>query len=308
MLTKIKSITFGHAVADALGVPAEFRSRASLKASPITDVTGYGTYNMPEGCWSDDTTMSLCALDVLADGTVDFDRVMKNFCTWYKDGAFTPTDVLFDIGGACRNAIVNYLYYNIPALECGGKDEWSNGNGSLMRIHPFVLYAYYNNIDGDEFVKLISEASALTHAHRCSINGCIIYSYILRELIENPSRESVERGIAKAYAIVGEDTRYSRIFNGSIFSADIDSIKGNGFVVNSLEASIWCLMNTDSYRDCVLKAINLGDDTDTTAAIAGSLAGALYGYSSIPQNWIDALKRYDFIDEMCVRASNTWMK
>ena len=308
MITKIKSITFGHAVADAVGVPAEFRSRTSLEASPITDVTGYGTYNMPEGCWSDDTTMSICALDVLADGTVDFDKVMKNFSAWYKHGEFTPTGELFDIGGACSSAIAKYIKGDTPALECGGRDEWSNGNGSLMRVYPFVLYAHYHSLSDSELAKLIADASRLTHGHIRSINGCIIYAFVLRELIMESSPDAVTRGIAKVREIIGDDKHYSRILEGNITEADEDSIKGDGYVVNSLEASLWCLMNTEGYRDCVLKAINLGEDTDTTAAIAGSLAGALYGYDAIPQNWTDALKKYDFIDEMCVRAAENWAK
>ena len=304
MLHKIRSVVFGHAVADAVGVPAEFRSRSSLKADPITDITEYGTYNMPMGCWSDDTTMALCALDVLADGEVDYDRIMKNFCEWYEAGEFTPTGVLFDIGGSCSRAISNYLHYGTPALKCGGKDEYSNGNGSLMRIYPFVLYAHYHGLSDKELLRLIKDGSSLTHAHALSVNSCTVYSFILRELLRAPSRDSVPVGIEAARKAVGKCAPLDRVLDGSIITADESSVKGDGYVVHSLEASVWCLMNTDSYRECVLRAVNLGDDTDTTAAIAGSLAGALYGCEAIPQHWLAPLKRADFIDEMCIRAAN----
>ena len=307
MLNRIKAVMFGHAVGDALGVPVEFRSREYLEKHPVKDMMGYGTHNVPAGTWSDDTSMSLCALSSLLNGNVDYDDIMKNFVKWSYDGEFTTDGVVFDIGNTCSNAIDNYFYSGKSAKKCGLTNERSNGNGSLMRIHPFVLYAYYNGIKDDkEFVDMIASASSLTHAHRCSIDGCVIYAYVLRELLNNPEKSSVYKGIDYAKYVRPFGRHYDRLFDGKIDALSSADIKSSGYVVYSLEAAIWCLLTTNSYEECVLKAVNLGEDTDTVAAIAGSLAGVLYGVDAIPASWMGKLRKKEYIEEMCDKACAAW--
>ncbi len=311
---KIKAVILGHAVGDALGVPVEFCERNELAEKPVTDMVGYGTYPYPEGCWSDDTSMSLAALDSLASGKLDFDDIMVKFGEWYYDDEYTPTGEMFDVGNTCSYAIDNYFAYHKPVEECGLTGERSNGNGSLMRIHPFVLYATLTFLKGNEeghwlWMECIKRASALTHAHDRAIMGCYIYGYCLSFLLKEATRESLVAGIKFA----GEDLdylpefeHYKRIFDSNFEKLTIDDIKSTGYVVDTLEAALWCVLTTDNYRDCVLKAVNLGDDTDTVAAVAGGLAGALYGYDAIPSEWLDTLKRKDYIEAMCDRASAAW--
>lgn len=306
MLNKIRSVMFGHAIADAVGVPVEFRSREYLDQNPVTDMIGFGTYNLPSGCWSDDTSMALCALESLANGDINYDDIMKNFGKWFYLNEFTPEGYVFDIGNTCREAIDNYFYRKKPAISCGLSSIYSNGNGSLMRIHPFVLYAYYNKMEDKEFVDLIAKASSLTHAHKCSIDGCVIYAYILRELLNNPDKSSVYKGIDYAKSVRPFGRYYDRVFSGELANIDRSEINSSGYVVDSLEAAIWCLLTTNSYKECVLKATNLGEDTDTVAAIAGGLAGALYGIKSIPEKWMDQLKKREYIEEMCKNSYERW--
>ena len=311
---KIKAVMLGHAVGDALGVPVEFCERNELAEKPVTDMVGYGTYPYPEGCWSDDTSMSLAALDSLASGKLDFDDIMVKFGEWYYDDEYTPTGEMFDVGNTCSYAIDNYFAYHKPIEKCGLTGERSNGNGSLMRIHPFVMYATASFLKGNEegywlWMECIKRASSLTHAHNRSIMGCYIYGYCLSFLLKEATRESLIAGIKFA----GEDLdyfpefeHYKRIFDSNFEKLTIDDIKSTGYVVDTLEAALWCVLITNNYRDCVLKAVNLGDDTDTVAAVAGGLAGALYGYDAIPKEWLDTLKRRDYIEEMCERASASW--
>lgn len=305
---KIKAVMLGHAVADALGVPVEFKTRGQLDGDPVQDMLGFGTYPVPAGAWSDDTSMSVCALDVLADGECDYDRIMVNFGRWYYGGEFTPTGETFDIGNTCRFAIDNYSAYKKPYTECGMRDEASNGNGSLMRIHPFVLYTEYAQNCG-ESSEVIDTVSALTHAHRRSQIGCGIYAFILRELLGDPRKEAVFTAIAKAkkyYGAESEAKHYERLFAADFQSTDRDDIRSSGYVVDTLEAALWCLLNTDSYEECVLNAVNLGSDTDTVAAVAGGLAGAMYGIEAIPQKWLDTLIKREYIEDICERAAKTW--
>ena len=311
-LHSMKSVMIGHAVGDALGVPVEFCGRDELDESPVTDMMGFGSYPVPAGAWSDDTSMTLAALDSLATGKVDYDEIMRNFVRWCSEDAYTPTGEMFDIGRTCLTAIRNYLATDgKPALECGLNDEHSNGNGSLMRIHPFVLYAFAKNLPFVEWLSLVRNGSAITHAHDRSELGCLIYAFVLYHLLADPSMGAIQNALARAECHLrdcAEMPYYSRIFKSNFASLTRDEIKSTGYVVDTLEAALWCLMTTKDYTSCVLKAVNLGEDTDTVAAVAGGLAGALYGYDSIPKEWRDTLIKRDYIEELCKTACNNWLK
>lgn len=308
MLNKLKAVMLGHAVGDALGVPVEFCNRNDLAKNPVSDMRGFGTYDVPAGCWSDDTSMSICALESLAKGKVDYDDIMNNFGKWYYHGEFTATGKMFDIGNTCASAIDNYFTRGSAATKCGLSNMNSNGNGSLMRIHPFVMYAYYNNIKEDKLIYMIEMASSLTHAHDISIDGCIMYSYILLALLTEASKDSVYKGLQQASESISYDSvpYYKRLLESDIANLDKAHIKSSGYIVDSLEAAVWCLLTTNTYQDCVLKAVNLGNDTDTVAAIAGGLAGALYGIDSIPQQWVNTLIKKDYIENLCENAYKKW--
>jgi len=337
-LNQMKAVMIGHAVGDALGVPVEFCSRDEIAKNPVTDMNGYGTYPLPAGAWSDDTSMSLCALDSLAKGTVDYDDIMENFVRWVSLDEYTPTGEMFDIGRTCLTAIRNYLETDgKPALECGLNDEHSNGNGSLMRIHPFALYTYAKGMKLGPSLDIIHEASAITHAHTRSKLGCAIYSMVLWGLLEEPTKERALKEMENALVMydaidldnhywaeenqhnvkpednqictfsgINEVENYLFASRGALLSKKEDDIQSTGYVVHTLEAALWCLLTTDNYRDCVLKAVNLGEDTDTVAAVAGGLAGAMYGYDAIPKEWRDTLIKREYIEEMCERASANW--
>ena len=311
MLEKIKSVMIGHAVGDALGVPVEFASREEIAQNPVTDMEGYGTYPYPKGTWSDDTSMSIAALDSLASGEVKWDEIMCNFGKWLKNGEYTPFGEAFDVGRTCLNAIINHFTDGTKSTESGGTDEQSNGNGSLMRIHPFALYEYAK---GTFDINVIHTASALTHPHERSKIACGIYSFVLWELLKSPSKTAIIQGLNKAkrfYHDCDEMKYYCEMLFEDPDTIELvkrDKIKSSGYVVDTLKAAIWCLMTTNNYKDCVLQAVNLGDDTDTVAAIAGGLAGALYGYDNIRKEWRDTLIKREYIEQMCERTSISWEK
>lgn len=321
MLEQIKAVMLGHAVGDALGVPVEFCDREELDGTPVTDMMGYGTYDVPAGAWSDDTSMSLAAMASLCKGKVDLFEIMTNFIKWLGTGAFTPTGETFDVGRICSEAIMDfaemayseeYGFIQPPGFnmaDCGKREERSNGNGSLMRIHPFVLYAHFNQLPMSDWMELIRNASSLTHAHERSVLGCLIYAFVLFQLLEAPYKDAVASALRRVEHHLRESSElvhYQRLFAPDFANIPRNGIKSSGYVVDSLEAAIWCLLTTDSYRDCVLKAVNLGGDTDTIAAIAGGLAGALYGYDAIPKEWLNTLLRRDYIEQLCERAAANW--
>ena len=315
MEQNVKALIIGHAIGDALGVPVEFASRESLEANPVIGMRGYGTHKVPAGTWSDDTSMTLCLLESLTRlRTVDYQDIMNNFLRWMENGEFTATWIAFDVGITTRHALLRSKPDPISAqmgakgtdpLLCGENSEYSNGNGSLMRIAPMALYLN-GNLTKDT-LQLVHNVSKLTHAHVRSQMACGIYVFIATELLTDKSLHAIKEGIKKAYRFYQEQddfrvelNTFSRLWNVEQFAnlSEYD-IKSSGYVVDTLEAAIWCLLNTDNYCECVLKAVNLGDDTDTVGAVTGGLAGLLYGLNNIPPLWIEKLQRIDYIEKLC---------
>lgn len=264
----LKSAIYGLAVGDALGVPFEFKKRGTFHCEGMT---GYGTYNQQAGTWSDDTSMTLATCQSIKDNKGICEKeIRKNFLAWLNTGAFTPDGVVFDCGVTTYEALHR---------GTGSRDFHSNGNGSLMRILPLAL------IDCTD--EEIDAVSAITHAHEISKEACRIYVTIARSLLAGENLRSAIQAVETSEV-------FERIHELEHLSeADI---KSTGYVVDTLEASLWCLLQTDNYQDAVLKAVNLGNDTDTVGAVTGGLAGILYGYSGIPGEWIDALREKELID------------
>ncbi len=309
MLSSIKALIIGHAIGDALGVPVEFKSRERLREQPVVEMTGYGSHNVPAGTWSDDTSMTLCLLESLArTGSVDYNDIMSNFLRWMNEGEFTATWTAFDIGVTTRRSLLRFTGNN--AFDCGETGENANGNGSLMRISPAVLYLYSRN-SGEISIsdlRIVHDVSRLTHAHPRSQMACGIYLLIAAELLSGKSLcEAIKEGIDSAWRLYSQLPEFEGELDTYHILRDINrfaeipeyAINSTGYVVDTLEAVIWCLLNSDNYCECVLKAVNLGDDTDTVGAITGGLAGLAYGWDTIPPTWKNNLQRREYIEELC---------
>lgn len=303
---KIYGGLFGLCVGDALGVPVEFSTREEREQDPIKEMRAYGTYHQPFGTWSDDTSLTICLIDAINRG-YSVQRVAKNFVKFYEKGYFTPYGEVFDIGNSTRDSIIKISTGKNP-IDCGGRTEIDNGNGSLMRILPIAFYG--KNLNGQELVKLIEEISSLTHGHNRSKLACIFYVEFAIQIIEGYGKEeSLDRTIAfvnshcmKSYS--DEFRNFEKILTKKIVSVARDEIKSTGYVIDTLEAVLWTFFNADGYRDTILKAINLGGDTDTIAAIVGGIAGIYYGVNNIPKEWIQSIVKkeelYQMFEQFCV--------
>ena len=303
---KVLGGIFGFVVADALGVPVEFEDREELRLNPVTGMRGYGSYDVPAGSWSDDSSMTLCALESLTHD-LDYDDMMSRFLRWADEGYMTPHGEVFDMGKTTREALLRYAR-GIPALECGASSEWENGNGSLMRMLPVAFYLYRTaSVSRNEAADIIRKTSALTHAHPISIIACQIYCDIVFRLLDGDDPlTAVSAGLSTAmelYTSLDEFAPWLPLFEranaNTLPSMTEDDISSSGYVLHTLEAALWCLLHTDSFRDCVLKAVNLGSDTDTVAAIAGGLAGIYYGKTAIPNKWLNTIAKRDIIELLC---------
>lgn len=310
----VKASLYGFIIGDALGVPVEFMSRESLKNKKITDMEEYGTHNQPKGTWSDDSSMLLATIDGLLNSKeiIDYQLIMNNFLAWKQKGDFTPFNHVFDIGISTSIALATYQQNknnnNPEQIICGTGEISSNGNGSLMRILPVSLYLCYLGINykDNKFMEIIKTISSMTHSHIYSIVGCFIYSVYIIELLKEYDKFKAYKNtqnslqeICKEYSelnIIREI--YGKIVYEDISKLKENDIKSSGYVVDSLEASIWCVLTTNDYKEAVLKAVNLGEDSDTIGALTGGLAGIIYGYNSIPQKWLNDLQRKDYLDQI----------
>lgn len=289
----------GAVVADALGVPVEFRGRDELASEPVTGPRGFGTYNQPPGTWSDDSSLLLATADSLAQLGYDPADMMRRFSFWLKGKAYTPHGSVFDVGNATRAAIARYNQ-GAPAEQWGGRTESDNGNGSLMRIAALSLYVH--RLTPEEVVRTSVEVSGLTHAHPRSQLCCAYFSLLLRGVLGGQGlREAMEKASEWISPFVPDEERgvLGRVLDGSIIKAPASSIRGSGYVVHCLEASLWCAAREDSYRRAVLAAINLGEDTDTTACVTGALTGAMYGLAAVPEEWLRVLASREYVEGVC---------
>ena len=303
----IKSALFGVAIGDALGVPVEFKSRETISQNPVKDMIGYGTYNLPPGTFSDDSSLTFCLAEAL---TQDFDlnSIAQNFVKWVQENFWTARGTVFDIGIATREAIDRLARGERPDLA-GGFEASSNGNGSLMRILPLVFYIFDTPIS--ERYQIIKEVSSITHGHIRSVIACFYYLEFARQIILGEDKFEIYKNLQAEVLNhlnsleinPNEISFYERLLKGNIFELLENEISSSGYVLHTLEASIWCLLTTENFKDATLKAVNLGEDTDTTAAVTGGLAGLLYGFENIPETWMEQLARKDDIQNLAERVA-----
>lgn len=299
----VKYGLLGVATGDALGIPVEFTSRRLLKNNPVRDMQGYGTYNLPPGTWSDDSSLTFCTVESLING-YDPEDMAGKFLEWYRKEYWTARGDVFDIGMSTRKALIAFENGK-PAIEAGGNDESSNGNGSLMRALPLIYHL--RNQDKEERFRTNKEVSSITHGHIRAVIACFYYVEFGLGLLSGEDKFEVYKRLQSklpdflmSMAIEEDEiNKFDRLLNGDINQESEENISSTGYVLHTLEASIWCLLNTNNYTDAVLKAVNLGNDTDTVAAVTGGLAGILYKY--IPEKWLYQLSRKDDIIDLAER-------
>lgn len=307
MHTKIASSLHVAIIGDALGVPVESTPRHELSLCSVKNMLGYGRYDHPQGTWSDDSSMILCTLESLLRGTYDIEDLGNTFCQWIFEGHWTPDGYVFDSGLTTFLALDRIRNGGLSARNSGGTSEEDNGNGSLMRILPAALY--FHRLPTGEFIERIHEVSAITHSHPRSLVGCGIYSLLVKELLaDGNKKEALRRATTEALDFYSarpefkpELSHYMRILSLDLPQLPESEINTSGYIIDTLEASIWCFFQHESSYDTILSAVNLGLDTDTTGAVAGGLAGLLYGIDDIPADWRNSLARKDEIEMLIDR-------
>ena len=303
-------------VGAAVGVPVEFQYRKQLSEKPVTGMRAHGTHNQPAGTWSDDTSMILATASALSGMELDPERIATAFLSWRDYGAFSPDERVFDIG-LTTNTAMNRFKEGTDAVLCGGNHIEDNGNGSLMRILP-VAFFLYNTESFEDRKQAVYDVSSITHRHLISKIACHFYVEFAIRLMRMRNKDMcATAAIKQAYDHTAKIFRFhyehdeeirktfSKIFTGELSDCSVHIIKSGGYVVDSLEAALWCLLHTDSYETAVLTAVNLGHDTDTIGCITGGVAGIVYGINNIPMTWKKTLRRSDMVYEIAVDFAKT---
>ena len=309
----------GLAVGDALGVPVEFIGREARRRDPVATMRGYGTHHQPPGTWSDDSSLTFCLAETLAKpggrtGEPDLADFGRRAINWLDASHWTAHGQVFDVGNATRSAIQN-LRAGVAPTKAGPRSETDNGNGALMRILPLVFHETWQaeSLDLNAAWALTEAVASVTHGHPRSSLGCFIYLLVAKWLLKGESvaaayRQAIKQANhwlhsqAKAAAFY-EWPKYAVVLDGNLATLPEAEIKSSGYVVHTLEAALWCLLTHDTYAATVLAAVNLGDDTDTTGAVAGGLAGLAYGEAAIPAEWLAVLARRTDIEDLAARLA-----
>jgi ADP-ribosyl-[dinitrogen reductase] hydrolase len=268
----------GLAIGDAIGTTLEFRPPGSFR--PLTDMVGGGHFCLKKGYWTDDTSMALCLGHSLVQcQRFDATDQMRRYCDWLDHGYMSSIGTCFDVGVTVSSALRRFQKTGNP--YAGAKSRWSSGNGSIMRLAPIAIACSHHMPVAQQ---LAIASSRTTHASPLCLDSCGFLATLLVLLIRGGDKSCL---LHSDYPASSPEIRHLQ--EGHWQTKTYSEIKGSGYVIDSLEAALWCFYHTDNYADCVLAAANLGNDADTTAAVAGQLAGACYGYSTIRQSWRDAL-------------------
>lgn len=287
-------------------MPVEFKSRAYLKENPIHDFIGFGAWNQPPGTFSDDSSMTFCTMESLCFGLNTSD-IANKFVTWYKSGYWGAHNKLFDIGNTTRHALDRIIEGWTPDVS-GGFEDYENGNGSLMRIFPIVFFLK-NEPNIKNRLDTIRKVSQITHAHFRSVFACFLYIEFTLSVLERSSiLDAYKHFQDKVNSFVSEERfnpeelkLFDRILRNNIYNYPEESIRSSGYVIDTLESSLFCFLTSQTYKETVLKAVNLGGDTDTTGAVAGALAGFYYGFDAIPNKLIEKIAKKQEIESLAIK-------
>lgn len=291
-LERFRGCLLGLATGDAVGTTVEFQPHGTFL--PITDMVGGGPFNLQPGQWTDDTSMALCLATSLVEvGEFDAADQMNRYCAWYESGYLSSTGKCFDIGNTVSQALYQYKVSGNPFS--GSTNPRSAGNGCLMRLAPIPMFYFP---DREHILHFSGESSRTTHGAAECIDASRLFGDILFRALSGASKTEILLG-SDLEAI--ESSSIRAIARGDYQQKTVHQMRGTGYVVESLEAALWCFWTTETYEEAILAATNLGDDADTTAAICGQVAGAYYGESGIPDRWLSKLTMRQEITELADR-------
>lgn len=283
--SKAAGAMLGLAIGDALGATLEFQSRDSAH---VEDLVGGGPFQLKPGEWTDDTSMALCLADsLLEQHGFDQHSLAERLVQWYREGKNSVNGTCFDIGATTRAALDQFIASGITGRGPAGFR--AAGNGGLVRVAPIVIYYRHSFAQTWTMAKA---QSVVTHAAMEAVSATQFFAAKLWDALNGATKAEVFEP-----TVLPVTDRVLLLNAGEYKSKSREQISSSGYVIDTLEAALWTVWNTQRFEDAVLKAANLGDDSDSVAAVAGQLAGALYGIESIPQAWLERLAWREVLSE-----------
>jgi len=287
---KVVGALVGLACGDAVGTTLEFETRGSF--DPLIDMVGGGPFDLVRGQWTDDTSMALClAYSLLEMKGFDASDQMDRYCDWYNNGYMSSNGECFDIGMTVSDALRRYMDTKEPFS--GSTEEYSSGNGSIMRLAPIPIY-YFSDVNA--CIKYAAESSRTTHGSPLCLESCKLFSYLIHKAFTSTSKDEIFENIPGDFC-----EELQPVIDSSFKDLDYMALTGSGYVIESLMSALWCFYHGKNFKDSILLAANIGNDADTTAAICGQIAGAFYGYEGIPKDWRESISMADDIKELALR-------
>ncbi|MGI8980060.1 MAG: ADP-ribosylglycohydrolase family protein [Pirellulaceae bacterium] len=306
-LGRARGCLLGLAIGDALGAAVEFKKPGTFE--PVTGYRGGGPHGLMAGEWTDDTSMALALADSIASVGWDLGDQAARYVRWMRRGEYSVNGRRFDIGCTTGTALLAFERSQDPRT-CGEVSDRSSGNGSIMRLAP-VPMRYHSLFPGDigRLADLAAESSLVTHASPKCLSACRYLGLVLAGLVEGVDKKDV---LSPAWPMLEELRSHTplhpdidEVAAGSFRTRQPPQIAGSGYVVRSLEAALWAFQQTDDFQSAVLRAVNLGDDADSTGAVCGQLAGACYGAHGIPAELLNGLAKRELIENALARLLET---
>ncbi|MCE9560791.1 MAG: ADP-ribosylglycohydrolase family protein [Planctomycetes bacterium] len=292
----------GLAVGDALGAAVEFKPPGSF--TPVTGYRNGGPHRLNAGEWTDDTSLALALADSIAKVGWDLNDQAERYVQWWDSGKYSVSGRCFDIGITTSRALEKFVATK-NAMTSGDRSARASGNGSIMRLAPVPIrfaHLYPDNLD--ELSRLAEESSLPTHASDPCVSACRYLAAVLAALIYGVDRDEVLNPDWKPLTQLNDlkplHPLIQEVAQGSFRKKKPPAIEGSGWVVKSLEAALWAFHDAGTFEEAVLRAVNLGDDADTTGAVCGQLAGAFWGESGIPESLRAGLARKDLLEAALV--------
>lgn len=298
----VKDGLIGLAVGNAMGVPTETTSREELLEKPVIKMMPRIRDGIPKGAWNDSTSLTIATIDAMIHKGIDYNEIAESFVKWFTANQFCSLKESFDVGETTLKALVSFTQHLESAENCGLSGIQDNGNGSLIRMLPLAYYFVASKATERDILEITRNVSSITHAHEISVCGCYIYvRYMMYLLRGNNKFSALTKVRGLDYSIFSKETVdcYHRILKEDITELTIDDIHSTAYIVDSLETALWSFLQSSNYKECVIATTNIGESTSSIGAIAGALAGIFYGFSNIPKNYLEDLKKKEYLESIC---------
>lgn len=295
---RVKEGILGGAIADALGIVTKGQDREYLLNNPVLKMLPTVKKGIPKGAWGDSTSLMLATTYSISRKGLNYDYIAENCVSWFTGNKFCSAGESFGIGNTTLKALIKFTEREKESYECGLDSFDNNGNSALKMMLPLAYYFTANKETKEQVYDAIKKVCSITHKHPISICACYIYVHFVMYILNGNNKHQALKKLKNLdYSMFSNEVLgyFSRILVGNIIELEIEEINSSSFIVDTLESILWCFMQSDNFKDCIIATTNIGNDTSSIGALTGSIAGIYYGTNNIPTNWMESVRRKDYL-------------